>query len=80
MKFGEALEATKLGSSIQRKGWNGGGMCVKAQFPDKHSKMTHPYLYIFVPGCSEGDRRLPWQPAQVDLFADDWSVLLGTAS
>ena len=24
---------------------------------------------------TEGERRLPWQPAQVDLFSEDWVVL-----
>ena len=51
------------------------GMEVEAQFPDKNSKMTHPYLVMVIPGCEEGIRRLPWQPAQVDLFSCDWSIL-----
>ena len=75
MNFGVAMAALKLGSCAQREGWNGNGMHIKAQFPDKHSKMTHPYIYIVVPGCQEGTRLLPWQPAQVDLFAEDWSIL-----
>ena len=76
MKFGKASDELAPGrrTQLQRDGWNGVGMFVRAQFPDENSKMTHPYLYIVVPGCEEGTRQLPWQPAQVDIFADDWSV------
>ena len=75
MNFGKALEECKKGKQVQRAGWNGGGMHMEVQEPDKHSKMTHPYLFIVVPGCTEGTRLLPWQPAQVDLFAEDWKVI-----
>ena len=75
MNFGQAMEAVKDGKSVQRAGWNGGGMHMEAQIPDEHSKMTHPYLFITVPGCQEGTRLLPWQPAQVDIFAEDWNVI-----
>ena len=76
MKFGKASDELEPGKrkQLQREGWNGQGMFVRAQFPDANSKMTHPYLYIVVPGCQEGTRKLPWQPAQVDIFANDWSV------
>jgi len=47
-------------------------MTLRAQRPDQNSKMTHPYLYMTVPDCEEGTRKLPWQPSQVDLFAEDW--------
>lgn len=75
MTFGEAVECLKRGESLAREGWNGKGMCLKAQFPDAHSKMTFPYLYMTIPDCAEGTRLLPWQPAQVDLFSEDWVVL-----
>ena len=75
MNFGQAMEEVKAGNKVQREGWNGGGMHMEAQFPDKNSKMTHPYLVMVIPKCTEGTRLLPWQPAQVDLFAKDWSVL-----
>ena len=58
----------------RRRGWNGNGMWIEIQRPDEHSKMTHPYLVMCIPNCEEGLRRLPWQPAQVDLFAEDWSL------
>jgi hypothetical protein len=76
MTFGKAIKALKAGEKCNREGWNGNGMHVEAQYPDEHSKMTHPYLFIVVPGCKEGTRQLPWQPAQVDIFAEDWNILV----
>ena len=75
MPFSIALEAMRKGYKVMRRGWNGGGMHLEAQFPDKCSKMTHPYLFIVVPGCEERTRLLPWQPAQVDIFSEDWQII-----
>jgi len=75
MTYGLAIESMKKGNKVARRGWNGKGMTLHAQFPDEHSKMTHPYLYMTIPDCSEGIRKLPWQPAQVDIFAEDWYVV-----
>jgi uncharacterized protein DUF2829 len=74
MNFGDILQAYKndQDSDYVRPGWNGKGMKLKVQYPDEHSKMTHPYFYMVIPDCEEGERRIPWQPAQVDLFAEDW--------
>jgi len=72
VEFGIALAMLKRGSKLARKGWNGTGMYCFAQIPDEHSKMTHPYVVMVIPDCKEGERMLPWQPAQVDLFANDW--------
>ena len=75
MNFGLAIEAARKGAKIARSGWNGNGMCLMVQTPDENSKITFSYLYISVPGCKEGTRLLPWQPAQVDLFQDDWFII-----
>ena len=75
LNFGLAVEGLKKGYRLQRKGWNGKGMWLEAQFPDACSKMTHPYLFMNIPECEEGIRRLPWQPAQVDIFSEDWQVV-----
>ena len=75
LTFGQAMEIVKTGGKAARPGWNGSGMHMEAQFPGICSKMTHPYLFITVPGCQEGVRLLPWQPAQVDIFATDWLVI-----
>ncbi len=75
LSFGLATEAMLKGHSVERVGWNGGGMSLRVQTPDEHSKMTHPYYYMTVPGCHESTRLLPWQPAQVDCFANDWCII-----
>lgn len=73
--FSWAMDQLKHGGQLVRQGWNGNGMYCYAQVPDENSKMTHPYLVMFIPNCLEGNRMLPWQPAQVDLFATDWQYL-----
>jgi hypothetical protein len=75
MNFGEALENLKLGHKACRNGWYGKGMWLECQTPDRKSKMTHPYLFMNILECEEGPRKLPWQPAQVDLFANDWMIV-----
>jgi len=70
MNFSEALGAVKHGKSIQRSGWNGKGLVVKAQFPDENSKMTLPYLYIEYPDS----KRCPWLASQTDLLEEDWII------
>lgn len=75
MSFGLAMEAIKRGFSVQRRGWNGGGMFLTLQEPDSQSKMTYPYPYLTIPGCAEGTKLLPWQAAIVDIMSDDWLIL-----
>jgi len=69
--FSWALRKVKQGLSIQRSGWNGKGLKVKAQIPDENSKMTLPYLYIEYPD----GKRCPWLASQTDIMADDWDVV-----
>lgn len=75
--FGNALEAVKQGKTIRRIGWNGKGLTVKAQFPDEHSKMTLPYLYIEYPVDAQNTpgARCPWLASQTDIMAEDWEIL-----
>lgn len=75
--FSEALDAVKQGKAIQRKGWNGNGLKVKAQFPDENSKMTLPYLYIEYPlgAKTTPGARCPWSASQTDIMAEDWGIL-----
>lgn len=79
LTFGIALELMKQGKKVARKGWNGAGMSLQYQFPDKNSKMSLPHLYLTIrdgaQDCEEGERRLPWQPAQVDMHKEDWFML-----
>ena len=75
--FSEALEAVKSGKAIQRSGWNGAGLVVKAQYPDESSKMTLPYLYIEYPDSSKTTpgAKCPWLASQTDIMASDWSII-----
>lgn len=66
--FCEALKRMRDGAKVARRGWNGKGMWAAAQYPDAHSKMTRPYLYLKAVDGSIG----PWQPNNIDLFAADW--------
>lgn len=71
MDFSDALKAVKAGKKIQRKGWNGKGMWIEIQRPDKNSKMTLPYLYLNYPNGT----RVPWLASQTDMLEEDWVVL-----
>ena len=79
MIFEEALTALRYDKEVQRVGWNGKGIFIKIQFPDEHSKMTSPYIYIDTTGL-ETDRTdvkrtcVPWIASQTDLLATDWEV------
>jgi hypothetical protein len=70
MNFSETLTQLKEGRGATRQGWNGKGLVVRAQFPDEHSKMGNPYLYI--DATALGGKLNPWLPSQTDLFAEDW--------
>lgn len=79
MDFSDALAFVKDGHRIARQGWNGKGLWVELQSPDKHSKMTLPYLYLNYPSDSENTpgARVPWLASQTDILADDWVITLG---
>lgn len=73
LDFQAALSLLKKGERLTRTGWNGQGLFVQAQFPDGHSKMRSPYL--FMDATSVGGETNPWVPSQVDMFAEDWQVV-----
>lgn len=68
MNFGDALKALKEGHAVTRAGWNGKGMWLRLQIPDKESKMTLPYIYM---KTAQGDL-VPWLASQTDVIAEDW--------
>ncbi len=70
MDFAQAFTQLRNGFTVAREGWNGKGLFVMAQFPDEHSKMKNPYLYIDARAL--GGECNPWVPSQTDLFATDW--------
>jgi len=69
--FGKVIEHIKNGGSAQRVGWNGIGMLIKGQSPDKHSKMSLPYIYI---STTDG-KLVPWVASQTDILSEDWILL-----
>lgn len=75
MTFSEALIQLKDGEKLTREGFNGKGLFIQAQFPDEHSKMKNPYLFINAEAL--GGTLNPWFPSQTDLFATDWEVVRG---
>lgn len=69
--FSTALRALRDGQRVTRAGWNGHGMWLQLQVPDKGSKMTRPYLYM----KTVDNDLVPWVASQSDLLASDWAVL-----
>lgn len=69
MNFGEALEAAKQGKGMRLPKWSP-DVVIRAQFPDEHSKMTAPYLYV-----ESRFGRVPWKETMIELFAEDWEVV-----
>ena len=75
--FGVALEALRDGAKVARKGWNGKGIFIELQVPDKNSKMTSPYIFIDTTGLQTDNEdaprsRVPWLASQTDMLATDW--------
>jgi hypothetical protein len=69
--IGDAIQEMREGGKVRRKGWNGKGMWLALQKPDKNSKMTLPYIYM---STVQGDL-VPWLASQTDLLADDWEAV-----
>lgn len=77
MDFGWALRQLKEGKKVCRLGWNGKGIYIELQRPDKHSKMTQPYIYIVTTGLQSDNPNaprgvVPWLASQTDMLAEDW--------
>ena len=69
MNFGEAFEKVKGGKGMrlpQRKE----DVVIRAQYPDEHSKMTAPYLYV-----ESRFGRVPWKETMIELFSENWEVV-----
>lgn len=66
-----------------RRGWNGKGIYIQLQVPDKYSMMTLPYIYMVTdnlksdnPDAPRG--RVPWLASQTDMLCDDWTEVAPT--
>jgi hypothetical protein len=68
MNFGEAFEQVKIGHSMRLPSW-GKDVLIKAQYPDDHSKMSAPYLYV-----QSRFGNVPWKETMIELFSEDWLV------
>lgn len=69
MTFSKAFEEVKHGKAIRLPQWNK-YVSIKAQYPDEHSKMTAPYLYV-----ESRFGRVPWKETNIELFSNDWEVV-----
>ena len=68
MNFGQAFEEVKKDKGMRLPQWSE-DVVIKAQFPDEHSKMTAPYLYV-----ESRFGRVPWKETNIELFAENWEV------
>ena len=69
VNFGLALEAMKKGMGARLPYWKP-DVVIRAQYPDEHSKMTAPYLYV-----ESRYGRVPWKETMIELFSDDWMIV-----
>lgn len=69
MTFGLALEAMKKGKGARLPQWKP-DVVIRAQYPDKNSKMTAPYLYV-----ESRYGRVPWKETMIELFSDEWEIV-----
>jgi hypothetical protein len=66
--IGWAVKEMQNGERVARSGWNGKGMWLALQTPDKGSGMTLPFIYM----KTAQDDLVPWLCSQTDLLATDW--------
>jgi hypothetical protein len=69
MNFGQALEEVKQGKGMRLPQWSE-DVVIRAQYPDEHSKMTAPYLYV-----ESRFGRVPWKETMIELFSEKWVIV-----
>lgn len=69
LNFGQAFESAKQGKGMRLPQWSE-DVVIRAQYPDEHSKMTAPYLYV-----ESRFGKVPWKETNIDLFAENWEVI-----
>lgn len=68
LNFGKAFEQVKQGKGMRLPKW-GSDVTIRAQYPDEHSKMTAPYLYV-----ESRFGRVPWKETMIELFSEEWEI------
>jgi hypothetical protein len=85
LNFGQAIEAMKKGSKVQRSGWNGKGMWIKV-IPGRKFKADGNKDFMNSIGeieiCSHIDmfsadekQVVGWLASQTDILAEDWRII-----
>lgn len=69
LDFGKALEVVKTGKGMRLPQWQK-DVVIRAQYPDEHSKMTAPYLYV-----ESRYGKVPWRETNIELFAENWEIV-----
>lgn len=69
MSFGDALKLVKRGMGMRLPQWSE-DVVIRGQFPDEHSKMTAPYLYV-----ESRFGKIPWKETYIELFSELWQVV-----
>ncbi|MCQ4813565.1 Thoeris anti-defense Tad2 family protein [Cloacibacillus evryensis] len=69
MTFGQAFEEVKRGKGMRLPQWKE-DVVIRAQYPDAHSKMTAPYLYV-----ESRFGKVPWKETMIELFSEEWLVV-----
>jgi hypothetical protein len=79
MNFGQAIEAMKNGSRVQRAGWNGKGMHIYledwlegAMTFDPDDRRYEPVIVMFT---AQQKHQPGWLASQADMLADDWETV-----
>lgn len=70
MNFSDALNRLKEAHFLTRKTWKGRNIFISLRQSHENSFITSPYLYIGIDAVT----RIPWEPSQSDLFAEDWEL------
>jgi len=68
MNFGEAFEQVKKGKSMRLPQWKE-DVRIRAQYPDRNSSMTAPYLYV-----ESRFGAVPWKETMIELFSEKWEI------
>jgi len=69
MRFGDAFEKVRSGAGMRLPSWSD-DVVIRAQFPDKCSMMTAPYLYV-----ESRHGLVPWKETMIELFSLGWEVV-----